>query len=146
MQYNLKNSSRSLIIFSIANKLKSMSKSYKCPSCQSEVDSAAQLCSNSSCRANLAFCSCCRDICTYEMAEAKESFIKKERFRCNRCQSIGAKCLTWLTGGYCNGLAKTGPTMDRPFCAQCSNQFGDMARNVLGWTLIGLFGSLTRKK
>jgi len=70
-----------------------MSKSCKCPSCQCEVDPGAQVCSNPSCRSDLAFCSCCRDICTYESVEPKQSFLRKERFRCGRCQSIGAKCL-----------------------------------------------------
>ena len=83
-----------------------MSKDYKCPACQNSVDRSATVCSNPVCRADLAFCSHCFDITTYTLAEKGEGRFSRDKFKCARCERIGVKCLNWLAGGYCNGLAR----------------------------------------
>ena len=66
---------------------------------------------------------------------------------CARCQKLGVKCLTWLTGGYCNGLARASDTgFDKPLCANCNQRVGEVGRSVLSWSLIGAFGGLLRPK
>lgn len=123
-----------------------MAKSCKCPSCQNETDSGAKMCSNPACRLELAFCPCCRDISTFELAEQRQGVIRRNHYRCNRCQSIGARCLTWEKGGYCNGFSQVGSLYDHPFCPQCASKYGEMARNILSAVLIGIVGNLFRKK
>lgn len=123
-----------------------MSKTYKCPACQNEVDGAATVCSNPACRANLAFCPHCRDITTYVLVEQRKGALVRDSYRCDRCQGLGVKCLTWLTGGYCNGLARAGVKMDRPLCAACSGRMGEMTRSVVSWTLIGAVGGLVKRR
>jgi hypothetical protein len=123
-----------------------MSKSYKCPACQNKVDGAAVICSNSACRAQLAFCPHCRDITTYVLAEERQGTLVRDTYRCDRCQGLGVKCLTWLSGGYCNGLARPGARVDRPLCPSCSTKAAEMARSVVSWTIIGAFGGLLKRK
>ncbi len=123
-----------------------MSKTYKCPACQNEVDQAATVCSNAACRGSLAFCSHCRDITTYVLAEERKGRLVRDTFRCDRCQGLGVKCFTWLSGGYCNGLARAGTKVDRPLCSTCAGRFGEMTRSVISWTLIGAVGGLIKKK
>jgi hypothetical protein len=123
-----------------------MSKTYKCPACQNEVDAAATVCCNAACRAALAFCPHCRDITTYVLADRRKGTMVRDSYRCDRCQGLGVKCYTWLSGGYCNGLARTGDRVDRPLCPTCSGKFSEMARSVVSWTLIGAFGGMFKKK
>jgi hypothetical protein len=123
-----------------------MSRSYKCPACQHEADDRASVCSNPACRAALAFCPSCRDITTYVLVEKREGRMVRDTYRCDRCQGVGVKCLTWLSGGYCNGLARTGDRVDRPLCPNCSKQASEMARSVVSWTIIGAFGGLLKRK
>lgn len=123
-----------------------MGKDYKCPACQNVVDRAASVCSNPVCRAELAFCSHCRDVTTYTLHEPGEGRFARDKYRCARCEKIGVKCLTWLMGGDCNGLARaTGSRgFDKPFCAGCNNRVGEVSRSVVSWTLIGAVGGLLR--
>lgn len=123
-----------------------MSKPYKCPMCANEVDAAATVCSNAACRAELALCAHCRDITTYTLFEERNGKTARNLYRCDRCQKLGVKCYTWLSGGYCNGLARSGDRFDRPFCAACSTRVGEVTRSVLSWTIIGAVGSLVKKK
>jgi len=123
-----------------------MGKAYKCPVCSNEVDVAATVCSNPACRAELALCSHCRDITTYVLAEERKSRTKRNRYRCDRCQRLGVKCYTWLSGGYCNGLARSGEHVDLPLCAACSSRAAEVSRSVLSWSLIGAVGGMVRKK
>ena len=123
-----------------------MAKSYQCPSCQNAVDEKATVCSNPSCRAQLAFCLHCRDVVTYQWIERPTSWLQRDAYRCNRCEQEGVKCLTWLTGGYCNGLARAGKRLDRPFCPACSGKAGEVARSIVSWSVIGAFGGLLKKK
>lgn len=123
-----------------------MSKTYKCPACQNEVDQAASVCSSAACRASLAFCPHCRDITTYVLVERRDGRFVRDTYRCDRCQGLGVKCLTWLSGGYCNGLARPGKLVDRPLCATCSGRVGEMARTMVSWTLIGAIGGRLGKK
>ena len=106
-----------------------MSKAYKCPVCSNEVDAQATVCSNASCRAELGFCSHCRDITTYTLAEERKDTTRRNVYRCDRCQRLGVKCYTWLSGGYCNGMARAGSTA-MPLCASCTMRVGEVARNV----------------
>ena len=120
-----------------------MSKTYKCPLCSNEVDGAATICSNKACRAELAFCSHCRDITTYTLAETRAGK-RRIAYRCDRCEGLGVKCYTWQSGGYCNGLARAGERMDMPLCATCTSRAGEVSRQVLSWTLIGAVGAIVR--
>jgi hypothetical protein len=127
-----------------------MAKEYLCPACKNEVDRAATVCSNPVCRANLAFCSHCHDITTYTLAAPAEGRFSRDRWKCARCERIGVKCLTWLAGGYCNGLARANEPgtkgMDKPLCANCNGRVGEVGRSVISWTLIGAFGGLLRPR
>jgi hypothetical protein len=127
-----------------------MAKDYKCPACQNEVDRAATVCSNPVCRANLAFCSHCRDVTTYTLAEKGEGRFGRDRFKCARCEKLGVKCLTWLAGGYCNGLARANEPgqrgFDKPLCANCNGRVGEVGRSVVSWSLIGAVGGLLKPK
>jgi len=123
-----------------------MAKQYKCPACQNEVDGAAVICSNSACRKDLAFCSYCRDVTTYTLVEKKSGRLSRDRYRCERCQNLGTRCLTWAAGGYCNGLARVGGTLSRGLCANCNGRALDFGRSVASWTLIGALGGLIRRK
>jgi hypothetical protein len=124
-----------------------MSKTYKCPACQNEVDRAATVCSNPVCRASLAFCSHCMDITTYTLAESGEGRWKRDRYKCGRCERLGVKCLNWIVGGHCNGLARAAErAVDKPLCASCTGRVGEVARSVIGWSLIGAVGGLLKPK
>lgn len=123
-----------------------MGKAYKCPVCTNEVDAAATVCSNAACRAELALCSHCRDITTYVLAEETQGRGKRNRYRCDRCQKLGVKCYTWLSGGYCNGLARSGAGFDMPLCAGCAAKAAEVTRSVVSWTLIGAVSALARRK
>ena len=99
-----------------------MSKTYRCPVCSNEVDVAATVCSTAACRAELAFCSHCRDITTYVLVEERRGRTARNIYRCDRCQRLGVKCYTWLSGSYCNGLARAGQSVDLPLCSGCSSR------------------------
>ncbi|MCU1276726.1 MAG: hypothetical protein JWM53_272 [bacterium] len=124
-----------------------MSKDYKCPACQNNVDRAATVCSNPVCRAELAFCSHCFDITTYTLAEKGEGRFQRDKFKCGRCERVGVKCLNWLAGGYCNGLARaTDGKLGKPLCANCNSRVGEVGRTVIGWSLVGAFGGLLKPR
>jgi hypothetical protein len=123
-----------------------MAKDYKCPACQNAVDRGATVCSNASCRKDLAFCSHCRDVTTYGLVTAAEGRFERDKFRCDRCERVGVKCLIWVAGGYCNGLAAAGPRWDQPLCAGCTERVGEAGRTVFAWTLIGAFGGLLKPR
>lgn len=121
-------------------------KTYKCPACQNEVDSGATVCSNPACRAKLAVCPHCRDITTYTLAEKRSGLLMRDLYRCDRCQNFGLQCYTWLSGGYCNGLARPGKRFGRPLCPSCSGKASEVTRSILSWTVIGAVGGIIRKK
>ena len=124
-----------------------MSREYKCPACSGIVDRAATVCSNPVCRVELAFCSHCYDIANFELAEPKKGRFDRDHYRCARCQRLGVKCLTWITGGYCNGLARaTEGKMDKPLCANCTGRAGEVGRSVISWSLIGALGGLLKPR
>lgn len=123
-----------------------MSKTHKCPLCSNEVDGAATVCSNKSCRADLAFCSHCRDVSTFGLADNRPGKTRRQLYRCDRCQRLGVKCYTWLSGGYCNGLARAGSHVDMPLCAGCSSRAAEVSRSVISWTIIGAVSGLVRRK
>lgn len=123
-----------------------MVNNYSCNSCQTQMNEKATVCSNSTCRANLAFCSFCRSISTYVIVEERNKFFTRSIYRCERCQNLGVKCLTWLSGGYCNGLARSGKSMDRPFCPSCSSKATEVIRSIVSWSIIGAVGGLIRRK
>lgn len=131
-------------------RLKGMAKEYQCPACKNPVDRSATVCSNPVCRSNLAFCSHCRDVTTYTLAEKASGRFSRDRFKCDRCERIGVKCLTWLAGGYCNGLAAAqdpgSRRPDKPLCAACQDRVGEVGRSVLSWSLIGAVGGLLRPR
>src|SRR5688572_30339496 len=102
-----------------------MAKDYSCPACKNAVDRAATVCSQ--CRSPLAFCSHCLDVTTFSLVEKGEGRLKRDRYRCDRCQNLGVKCLTWLTGGYCNGLARAGQgSVDKPLCTSCHSRLTEV--------------------
>ena len=124
-----------------------MSREYHCPACKNPVDRAATVCSNTVCRVELAFCSHCRDVTTYTLSAAGKGRFDRDRYKCGRCERLGVKCLTWLAGGYCNGLARADEgRMDKPLCAHCNDRVGEVGRSVVGWSLIGAFGGLLKPK
>jgi hypothetical protein len=126
-----------------------MAKEYKCPACQNVVDQSATVCSNPVCRVELAFCSHCRDITTYELAQKGDGRLARDKFKCGRCQKLGVKCLTWLTGGYCNGLARAADGsgwLDKPLCASCNVRVGEVGRSVVSWSIIAAFGGLFKPR
>jgi hypothetical protein len=122
-------------------------KEYKCPACQNDVDRGATVCSNPVCRAELAFCSHCRDVTTYTLAEKGEGRFARDKFKCARCERLGVKCLNWLAGGYCNGLARASDgKLGKPLCANCNSRVGEVGRTVIGWSLVGAFGGLLKPR
>jgi hypothetical protein len=125
-----------------------MAKEYQCPACKNPVDQAATICSNTVCRAELAFCSHCRDITTYSLVEKATGRFGRDKWKCARCERVGVKCLTWLIGGYCNGLARAGEGrgVDKPLCATCNGRVGEVGRSVIGWSLIGALGGFLRPR
>jgi hypothetical protein len=127
-----------------------MPKEYTCPRCKNAVDPAATVCSNAECRAELALCSYCRDISTYTLVQRSETQFLRDKWRCDRCERVGVKCLTWISGGYCNGLARAreGATVgpNRPFCAACMGRVSEVARSVVSWSIMGAIGGLLRPR
>jgi hypothetical protein len=123
-----------------------MAKDYKCPACQNAVDRGATVCSNPECRKDLAFCSHCRDVTTYSFVEKGTGRMARDKYRCDRCQREGLKCLTWTAGGYCNGLARAGGRFGSALCANCHDRLGEVGRTVVGWTLIGALGGLIKPR
>jgi predicted amidophosphoribosyltransferase len=121
-----------------------MAKEYQCPACKNAVDRAATVCSQ--CRSPLAFCSHCRDVSTYTLVEKGEGRFARDRLRCDRCQNLGVKCVTWLTGGYCNGLARGSGLLDKALCANCHSRASEIGRSVIGWSVIGALGGLLRPR
>lgn len=125
-----------------------MSREYHCPACNAVVDGQATVCSNPVCRVELAFCSHCYDVTNYTLAEPAQGRLGRDKFRCARCQRLGVKCVTWLTGGYCNGFARAseGNKIDKPLCAKCNSRAGEVGRSVLGWSIIGALGGILKPK
>lgn len=124
-----------------------MAKDYQCPACKNVVDAHATVCSNPVCRASLAFCSHCRDISTYTLLQKGEGRLDRDRWKCDRCEGIGVKCLTWISGGYCNGLARGADKgRGKPLCANCMGRVGEVGRTVVSYSLIGALGALIKPK
>jgi hypothetical protein len=123
-----------------------MAKDYKCPACQNAVDRSATVCSNPVCRAELAFCSHCRDVTTYTLAEKGDGRLTRDKYKCGRCERLGVKCLNWIAGGYCNGLARANGRIGKPLCASCTDRVGEVGRTVIGWSLVGVFGRVLKPK
>ena len=74
------------------------------------------------------------------------SRLGRDRFRCDRCERMGVKCVTWLMGAYCNGLARTGDRVDSPLCAVCLERVGGVGKNVAVWALMGAIGGLMKRR
>lgn len=123
-----------------------MSKDYKCPGCQNVVDRGATVCGNPECRKDLAFCSHCREVATYVLVDKGTGRLGRDKYRCARCERVGVKCVTWVAGGYCNGLARTGDRWNRALCSACNERLGEVGRTVVGWTLIGALGGLIKPR
>lgn len=123
-----------------------MSKDYKCPACQNPVDRSATICSNPVCRAELAFCSHCRDVTTYTLAEKASGRFTRDKYKCARCERLGVKCLNWIAGGYCNGLARAEGKLGKALCANCTSRVGEVGRTVIGWSLVGAFGGILKPR
>ena len=131
-----------------------MPKEYLCPACKNQVDRGATVCSNPVCRAELAFCSHCRDVTTYTLVDQGRGRLERDLYRCDRCQKVGCKCLTWILGGYCNGLARASQPgeagrragADKPLCANCNDRVGEVGRSVVSWGLIGALGGLLKRR
>ncbi len=107
------------------------------------------MCSNPVCRADLAFCSHCYDITTYTLAEpAPRPALTRDRYRCGRCQRLGVKCVTWVAGGYCNGLARATEkgAATRQACTNCSSRATEVGRTILGWSVIGALGGFIKPR
>ena len=145
-------------------------RTYRCPACNNEVDQRATVCSSVTCRKPLAFCSHCRDVTTYTLVQPGEGRLGRDVLQCDRCQRAGVRCLTWLAGGYCNGLARaslsaavapvagtTPPAGDgapaggkaglgRPLCALCEGRVSEMARGVAGYALMGAVGLVLKRR
>lgn len=122
-----------------------MSRIYRCSACNNEVDAKATVCSSTSCRKALALCSHCRDISTYTRID-EPARRGRERFRCDRCERVGVRCLVWVSGGYCNGLARAGDRVDMPLCAGCGARASEMGRGMIGYALMGAMGLVLKRR
>lgn len=125
-----------------------MERTYQCPACKSEVDKSAAVCGNPACRKELAFCSHCRDVTTLVLVEEGHGRLGRDKYRCDRCERLGVKCLTWKAGGYCNGLARAaeGKSLSVPLCANCSGHVVTVGRSVAGWAAVTAIGTLLRRR
>jgi len=124
-----------------------MAKDFQCPACKQAVEREASVCSNSVCRVNLAFCSHCRDVTTFTLVEKGEGRLQRDRFRCDRCERFGVKCMSWLSGGHCNGLARASEHgRGKPFCSSCTDRVGEVGRTVIAWSIIGAVGGFIKPR
>ena len=119
----------------------------QCPACQIEVNPSAAVCP--SCKVELAQCAWCMD--TTSLREVKPAtgiaalFGARDRYACDRCGRLGARCRTGILGGYCNGLARAEGSRGRQLCASCTKSVFDSGKTIAAWTLIGLVGSRLKK-
>ena len=90
--------------------------------------------------------SLCRDITTYTLVEKESGRLKRDRWKCDRCERVGVRCLTWVAGGYCNGLARGGEHLDMPLCASCGGRAADIGRGMIGYALMGAVGLIFRRR
>jgi hypothetical protein len=125
-----------------------MGKPEECPACHQETDRAAAVCSNPACRRELALCWSCRAVTTFTLVVRAAGPLGRDRLRCDRCLRVGVRCVSWSTGGYCNGLAS--PTGWHLRCPRCAERIGDAGRsaatNSLAGALGGVIGRITRRR
>jgi hypothetical protein len=79
-------------------------------------------------------------VTTYQELERERG---RARFRCDRCNAVGVRCLTNNIGFYCNGLARGGLAS---LCANCSTRFGEIGRTLALTFLLGALGNLLRRR
>ena len=121
-------------------------KDYQCSKCGSKTARGAKRCSNPSCRAQLAFCSYCKDIVTYEMEAQRSGPIRRQLYTCGKCGEQVLMCRTWVMGGSCNGLARAGTRWHRQVCDDCKTGATEFGKRIAVLALGTALGSLLRRK
>lgn len=121
-------------------------KEYQCSKCGTKTARGAKRCSNAECRAELAFCSFCKDVVTYEIAENTGGKVRRDLYRCGKCGERVLKCRTWIMGGSCNGLARAGSRWHRQLCDDCKGGATEFAKRVGVLALGSALGSVLRRK
>ena len=120
-----------------------LARASQCPACQTEVNPSAAVCP--SCKVELAICNWCMDMTTLRQAQPQDSWIpERQRYTCDRCGRLGARCRTNVIGGYCNALARADGRFGRQLCAGCTKSIFDFSKTGAAWTLIGLVVGLLR--
>ena len=122
------------------------SKDYTCAKCGAKTARGAKRCSNPECRVELAFCSFCKDVVPYELADASPGAGRRETFRCAKCGEKVLRCRTWIMGGSCNGLARAGSKWNRQLCDDCKTGATEFAKRVGVLALGSALGSVLRRK
>lgn len=121
-------------------------KDYTCSKCGAKTARGAKRCSNPDCRVELAFCSFCKDVVPYELADEGASLGRRATFRCGKCGERVLKCRTWIMGGSCNGLARAGDKWHRQLCDDCKTGATEFAKRVGVLALGSALGSVLRRK
>ena len=104
--------------------------------CLNEVDAALRSTFNAACApARLMFCSHCRDISTYVLAEGVRP--RRQLLPLRPLPAACVKCYTWLSGGYCNGMARAGAASTAAVLRLTTARSVRISRSVIRWTLIG---------
>jgi hypothetical protein len=103
---------------------------YKCPACQNEVDRNSRICSRSTCRAELAYCSYCYDVVTFKLHAPRGRRLERDYYRCTGCEQVVLLCRKRLVGANCNGLTRTGRFWDHQFCAACQGEIIDFGKKA----------------
>jgi len=125
------------------------SRRFTCPRCGNETSHHAARCSNPDCRAELGFCSFCRDVTTTSLVAAR-SAIQRRLYRCDKCGEQVVHCSRNLVGGNCNGLARAGKVRDHLLCDDCADALGanlkQIGGGIAGVALSLILGGLFRRK
>lgn len=106
---------------------------YACPRCATLADPSARRCANVNCKAELGFCSHCRQVSTFQEGH------------CTRCEGKVVSCVMRSLGNNCNGYARA-EGLGRVFCDRCRERSGVVVRWGLGIVAAGRVASWFRPK
>ena len=125
-----------------------MARTSQCPACQIEVNPSAAVCP--SCKVELAQCAWCMDITSLRHLQPASGLLAslfggRDRYACDRCNRLGARCRASVLGSYCNGLARAEGRFGRQLCQGCTKSVFESGKTVAAWTLIGIVGSRLKK-
>lgn len=106
---------------------------YKCPRCQTQTDIGVRRCPDPMCRAELGFCSHCRQLSTFQDG------------RCGRCDGEVKPCLMRSIGANCNGFARI-EGVGAVICDRCRERAGAVVRWGVGAYAVSALLSAIRPK